>query len=164
MNIIGKNLTVGIYDYIPSAIVILVIADLEVGAGRLVDVIEDVDVVFVIVDVANVLVVVVVVTGNVVVSSVDVVTIVDFEKVAVFVVVVFMGKFDVNLQFSSFFEIRCSMSNSIWLEFRCEGKGYLNFLAYARLNFLCHFTIVGNIDLMSHPCKFAKSTQKSILT
>ena len=127
------------------------IVDLEVGVGRLVDVIEGVGVVFVVVDVANILAIVVVVTGDVVISTIDVVTIVDFDEV---VVVVFIGKFDVNLQFSSFFEIRFSMSNSIWLEFRCEGKGFLrrlNFLAYSSLNFLFHLKFVGNIDLMSHP-------------
>ena len=130
------------------------IVDLEVGVGRLLGVIEGVGVVFVVVDVANVLSVVVVVTGDVVISTIDVVAIVDFDEVAVFVVVVFIGKFDVNLQFSSFFEIRFSMSNSIWLEFRCEGKGFLrrlNFLAYSSLNFLFHLKFVGNIDLMSHP-------------
>ena len=136
-------LTLGIYDYIPSAI-------------------EDVGVVFVVMDVANVLAIVVVVTGVVVISAIDGLTIVDFDEVAV-VVVVFIGKFDVDLQFSSFFEIRCSMSISIWLEFRCEGKGFLrglNFISYARLNSLFHITV----ELMSHPCKFAKFTQKLLLT
>ena len=125
------------------------IVDVEVGAGILFDVIGDVVVVDV-VDVDNVLAIVAVVTVDVVVSTVDVVAVVDFLVDAGFVVVVvFIGNSDVCFQISSFFESMFCMFNSIWLEFKFDGK-VLNFLAYARLNFSFHFTVFANIDFMSH--------------